>query len=159
MLTLKEFLDNSMNDSVNRFFAFLLDEVCRGKRNIIEYLTEGKGTLINENIGIAFPESKAFFKGEEGYLESGMELYAVYPSKTEFLDEVNSFFMTPEVAYRYLRLYYNSYLELHPEDKEGLTELEKHGIEEEDPNFEYYNVLWNIYKYVKWYWDPKRWEE
>ena len=36
---------------------------------------------------------------------------------------------------------------------------EKYGIEEEDPEFDYYNVIGNIYKYVKWYSDRNRWEE
>ena len=60
MLTLKEFFNNSMNDNMNRLFAFLLEEVCRYESDVIEYLTLGMGTIINENIGIAFPESKSF---------------------------------------------------------------------------------------------------
>ena len=59
------------------------------------------------------------------------------------------------------------YLEKHPEDEEGLSELEKaykfyrekYNIAEENPAFDYYNVIGNIYKYVKWYWDANRWEE
>ena len=32
MLTLNEFLNNSMNDGINRLFAFLLSETCRNKK-------------------------------------------------------------------------------------------------------------------------------
>ena len=133
-----------------------------------EYLIKGRGSIINENVGIAFPESKAFFKDEEGYIENGMELYIVYSgNRVSELSEVQSFFVDNEVTYRYLRLYYNSYLEKFPDDKEGLAELEaaykfyreKYEIEEENVEFNYYNVLDNIYKYVKWYWDPKIQEE
>ena len=96
-----------------------------------------------------------------------MELYIVYNEEKNGLSEVQSFLMNNKTAYRYLRLYYNSYLERYPEDKEGLAELEeaykfyreKYGIEEEDPEFDYYNVIGNIYKYVKWYSDRNRWEE
>ncbi len=133
-----------------------------------EYLIKGRGSIINENVGIAFPESKAFFKDEEGYIENGMELYIVYSgNRVSELSEVQSFFVDNEVTYRYLRLYYNSYLEKFPDDKEGLAELEaaykfyreKYEIEEENVEFNYSNVLDNIYKYVKWYWDPKIQEE
>ena len=152
MLTLKEFLDKSMNDSVNRLFAFLLDETCRDIRDVIGYLTKGTGTIINENIGIEFPETNGFFKDEEGYIEKGMELYLVYSKKGEKLSEIQSFFVDNEATYRYLRLFYNSYLELFPDDKKGLAELdaaykfyrEKYEIKEENPEFDYYNVLDNI---------------
>ena len=113
MLTLKKIFENSRNynDKVAIFFSFLLDETCRDKSDVIEYLTKGRGSIINENIGIAFPESKAFFKDEEGYIENGMELYIVYGEEKNGLSEVQSFLMDNEVTYRYLKLYYNSYLE------------------------------------------------
>ena len=169
MLTLDDFINKSReeNDKVAIFFSFLLDTCCRFKEDVIKYLTKGFGTIINEHVGIAFPETKAFFKDEEGYLKKGMELYMIYDEKKNGLSEVQSFLMNNEVAYRYLRLYYNYYLEKYPEDKEGLAELEeaykfyreKHNISEENPDFDYYNVIGNIYKYVKWYWDANRWEE
>ena len=167
MLTLKKFFENSLNDSTNKFFSFLLDVTCRDKKDVIRYLIKGMGIIKNESIGIAFPESKIFFKDEDGYIEEGMELYMVFSESKDGLREVRSFLMSNEAAYRYLRLYYNSYLELYPNDKEGLNELEeaykfyreKYSIREEDPDFDYYNVLGNIYKYVRWYWDANRWEE
>jgi hypothetical protein len=170
MLTIKEFIEESRdkNDIVAMSFSFLLDTCCRFKKYVIEYLTEGAGTIINEHVGIAFPESKAFFKDEEGYIEEGMELYMVHDGwEKDGLTEVESFLMNSESAYRYLRLYYNDYLKRHPEDEEGLRELdeaykfyrEKYNISEEDPEFDYFNVIGNIYKYVKWYWDTNRWEE
>ena len=163
MLTLKEFFNNSMNDNMNRLFAFLLEEVCRYESDVIEYLTLGMGTIINENIGIAFPESKSFTNEEEGYLEKGMELYFVSSEGKDGFCKVKSFFMSPEVAYRYLRLFYNTYIELNPNDEVKIKKLEhayesyrkKYGINDEVFDFDYYNVFDNIDKYIKWYWNPK----
>ena len=93
MLTLKEFFENTQGKNTDRitgFFSFLLDQTCRGRETVINYLTKGYGTIINENIGIAFPESKAFFKDEEGYIERGMELYIVYSEGENGLSEVYS---------------------------------------------------------------------
>ena len=168
MLTIKEFFEKSQNDAAAGFFSFLLKRTCNDKRNIIIYLTLGGGAIFNEHQGIAFPESKAFFKDEEGYLERGMELYMVYDEREgEELSMVTSFFIDEEGAYRYLRLFYNTYVTNNPDDKEGIAELdeaygyyrEKYNISEENPKFDYYDVLGNIYKYVKWYWDENRWEE
>ena len=168
MLTLNEFFENSKNDRMNIFFASLLWSTCNNKKNVIIYLTLGGGAIFNEHEGIAFPESKAFFKDEEGYIERGMELYVVYDEREgEELSEVTSFFIDEEGAYRYLRLFYNTYVTKYPDDKESIVELdkayryyrEKYNIAEENPKFDYYDVLGNIYKYVKWYWDENRWEE
>jgi hypothetical protein len=168
-LTLDDFIKNSRekNDKVAIFFSFLLEVACRDKEDVLRYLLKGMGIRKNECTGIAFPESKVFFKDEEGYIENGMELYIVYDEREDGLSEVQSFLMNNEVTYRYLRLFYNSYLEKHPEDKEGLSELEKayefyrkkYNIPEESPDFDYYNVIGNIYKYVKWHWDTNRLED
>ena len=171
MLTLKEFFEKTQGKEIDKIaglFSFILDEVCRDKRDVINYLTLGQGSIINEDIGIEFPESKGFFKDEEGYIEKGMELYLIYSGRMKNeLSEVTSFFIDEEGTYRYLRLFYNTYVIKYPDDKEGRVELEeaykyyreKYNIPEEDPNFDYYDVIGNIYKYVKWYWDTNRWEE
>ena len=55
MLTLKEFFENTQGKNTDRitgFFSFLLDQTCRGRETVINYLTKGYGTIIALSVAL-----------------------------------------------------------------------------------------------------------
>ena len=161
MMTLKLFLGyNPGNDSLETIFVMILDTVVQRKKYLVKTLREDIGWGGSEYTNIFFPKNEIYTKDLLGYFEDGVQFAFFSPGSEEVYDgkeKVYSFIMSYEVAYRYLRLGCEALIEQYPEDKQEIEEAckifrERHNIKKDDPDFDYYNILGNMRKYLVWYW-------
>ena len=161
MMTLKLLREhNLMKDSLESIFITILGTVTNRKEYLIKTLCEDIGWGGSEYESIFFPKNEVYTENLPGYFEDGVQLAFFYPGSEKVFDgkeEVYSFTMSYEVAYRYLRLGCEALRQQYPADKEEIDEAckifrERHNIKEKDPRFNYYNILGNMRKYLVWYW-------
>ena len=161
MMTLKLLREhNPMKDSLESIFITILGTVTNRKEYLIKTLCEDIGWGGSEYESIFFPKNEVYTENLPGYFEDGVQLAFFYPGSEKVFDgkeEVYSFTMSYEVAYRYLRLGCEALIQQYPADKEEIDEAckifrERHNIKEKDPRFNYYNILGNMRKYLVWYW-------
>lgn len=151
---------NPMKDSLERIFTMILRTVTDRKDYLIKTLREDEGWGGTEYTRIFLPKNEVYTKDLAGYFEDGVQLAFFSPESEKVYDgkeKVYSFTMSYEVAYRYLRLGCEALIVQNPTDKEEIDEAckifrERHNIKEKDPQFNYYNILGNMRKYIVWYW-------
>ena len=150
----------SVNYTPESIFAMILGTVTNRTENLIKTLTEDVGWGGAEYTRIFFPKNEIYSKELPGYFEDGVQFAFFSPGSEKIFngkEEVHSYIMNYEVAYRYLKLGCNSLIEKNPEYKEEIEKaceifIERHNITKEDHNFNYEKILENIDKYIVWLW-------
>ena len=158
-MTLKRLMEYKSNE-LESIFLMILYSVTGRKEYLIRTLREDVGWSSSEYDRIFLPNNEIYTKDLPGYFEDGVQLAFFYPESEKVFDgkeEVYSFTMSYEVAYRYLRLGCEALIERYPEDKEEIEKAceifrERHNISEKDPRFNYYNILGNMREYLVWLW-------
>ena len=153
--------------SLESIFLMILNTVCERKDYLLKTISTDEGWGGGEYTGIFFPKNEVYTKDVEGYFEDAVQLAYFSPGSEKVFDgkeEVYSFTMNYEVAYRYLKLGCNALIEKNPEDREALEEAckgfrERHNIKEEDPDFNYFDILGNMDKYLVWLWESDECKE
>ena len=159
MMTLSRLLEYKSKGLESKFLM-ILNTIVQRKEYLVKTLVEDVGWGGSDYERIFFPKNEIYTKDLPGYFEDGVQLAFFYPESERIFDgkeEVYSFTMSYEVAYRYLRLGCEALIDQYPADKEEIDEAckifrERHNIEEKDSRFNYYNILGNMRKYLVWYW-------
>ena len=161
MLTLESMnIEPTTGYTPETVFVMILGTVTNKKEYLVKTLENDEGWGGSEYTSILFPKNEMYEKDDAGYFEDGVQFAFFTPGSEKMFngkEEVYSYTMSYEVAYRYLKLGCNSLIKKYPEYKQEIEEAckvykERHNIEEENPDFNYNDIFGNMKNFLIWLW-------